>query len=72
MKTSFKIILQGSPNDLDEAGITEELLKIEGVCGVHDLHLWSMDGNYDVITIHLAVKNDIQLSQYLAIKQKLS
>lgn len=70
LKESFKIILQASPNDLDENSIKTILSEIEGVCSAHDMHSWTMDGNYHVMTIHLVVKDETPVNQYTSVKNE--
>jgi cobalt-zinc-cadmium efflux system protein len=38
---------------MDVDAITADLAGIEGVCDVHDLHLWSLTSGMDVATVHL-------------------
>ncbi len=50
------ILLQGTPADVDRERIIGEIAGIEGVSGVHDLHIWSLDEAYNVLTVHVALK----------------
>ena len=70
LKKSLTIILQGTPNDLDVDRISTLLLSISEVKEVHDCHSWSMDGQYNVLTIHLVMDRDYPLSTLATIKQK--
>ncbi|MCV9385645.1 cation diffusion facilitator family transporter [Reichenbachiella ulvae] len=66
---SFKIILQGTPSDLDLNSIKERLMSIPAVKNIHDLHTWSMDGDYHVLTVHLVLHKEKDFSQRTQIKQ---
>ena len=57
MKTAFKIILQGAPPEISVTEIEKKISAIEGIDSVHDIHLWSLDGVYNVLTIHVVLKN---------------
>lgn len=57
LRQSFKIILQGTPPDLNLDQIHEAILSVSGVDDFHDCHTWTMDGEYHVLSIHLVVKN---------------
>ncbi|TGK07387.1 cation transporter [Leptospira semungkisensis] len=48
--------LQSSPEGIDTKELQDRILKLKGVQSVHDLHLWSMDGDYHVLTLHVGVK----------------
>jgi cobalt-zinc-cadmium efflux system protein len=52
LKGVFRVILQGSPKSLNLEDIKPKLRKIESVLEIHDLHVWSMDGEYNVMTVH--------------------
>jgi cobalt-zinc-cadmium efflux system protein len=52
LKGVFRVILQGSPESLNIEKVKPAIKDIEGVLGIHDLHVWSMDGEYNVMTVH--------------------
>jgi cobalt-zinc-cadmium efflux system protein len=55
IKESFKIILQAVPNELSTDDIEKVLLVFDEIENVHDCHLWSMDGEFNIATIHIRV-----------------
>ena len=71
LKESLVIILQGAPQDISIENIHERLGDIPEVCDVHDCHIWSMDGEYHVLTVHLQLTEDYRLSELLPLKQKI-
>lgn len=67
--TSFtKIFLQGTPTGLDEEKLVKKLGAIQGVESLHDLHIWSMDGSYNIMSVHLVVKEDLGREETLRIR----
>lgn len=58
LKDSLDIFLEKVPQELDVAEIGEHLLEIEGVEGIHHLHLWSMDGQNHYATLHAVIDAD--------------
>ena len=62
LKDTFRIILQGTPDHIDESEIKMRMLSIEGVLSVHDLHLWTMDGQYNIMTVHVVVESEANTS----------
>ncbi len=56
LRQAFRIILQGIPDNVDLEEITQKIKSIPGIAGIHDLHTWSMDGHYNIMTLHLVVK----------------
>ncbi len=49
------ILLQGIPADVDREHIIGELTELSQVRDVHDLHIWSLDEEYNVLTAHVAL-----------------
>ncbi len=70
LRAVLLVFLQSTPNDFDSDGLQEDLLKINGVKGVHDIHSWSMDGVYHILSLHLVVKNDILREQQISIRNE--
>ena len=63
----FKIMLQSVPEDIPVAELTQKLTKIEGIRSIHDMHLWSLDGESHVMTLH-AVTSETDFHQ---LKEKI-
>lgn len=55
LRQSFRIILQGIPENVDVDSIRQKILNVPGVVGLHDLHTWSMDGQYNIMTVHVTL-----------------
>ncbi len=71
LKESLVIILQGAPQDISIENIHQRLEEIPEVCNLHDCHVWSMDGEYNILTIHLQLSKDYRISELKEIKQKV-
>jgi cobalt-zinc-cadmium efflux system protein len=71
LKITLKIFLQATPSDSRVVVIEKQLLAIKDVTGIHDLHLWSMDGLYHVLTVHVTVKSNITLENARHLKQDI-
>jgi len=50
-----KILLQQAPSDLDCTALQEELEKVEGLRGVHDLHVWELVDAVPIASAHISV-----------------
>lgn len=53
LKSTFKIFLQAVPENLQINELQAEILKIDGINSIHDLHIWSLDGESHVMTLHI-------------------
>ena len=49
----------------------EKILKVPGVADVHDIHTWSLDGEYNILTIHLVLKKITDLRKIKNIKDRV-
>ncbi|MBP1637420.1 MAG: cation diffusion facilitator family transporter [Bacteroidetes bacterium] len=63
-----RIILQGTPQEIEPDEIIEQLRKFEQISSIHDLHLWSVDGTYNVLTIHVVLNSTQTLTQLAELK----
>lgn len=71
LRGTFKVLLQEVPRDVDLSGLEVEIEGLEGVVSVHDVHLWSLDGEQHVITLHIVTPDAITLSHSLEIKHQV-
>jgi len=53
LKATLKILLQSTPTQVDLVALQSEIALLEPVLGIHDMHLWSLDGSHHVFTCHL-------------------
>lgn len=52
-RDSLRVLLQHAPAHLDVGEVKADLAGIDGVTGVHDVHLWTLTSDMDVLTAHL-------------------
>jgi cobalt-zinc-cadmium efflux system protein len=52
---AFRILVQAAPPEIDAGQLQDELGSIEGVWGVHDLHLWTLASGMEVASAHIQV-----------------
>lgn len=72
LKTTFNVMLQGVPADIDMETLTEKLTYIHDVKAVHDLHVWSLDSQYNIASLHAVIdKQDMSPEKLLEIKLEI-
>ncbi|MGC1507057.1 cation diffusion facilitator family transporter [Ketobacter sp.] len=70
--TTLKLFLQGVP-DKNLAGKIERKLKdVQEFQRFHHLHLWSLDGEHHVLTVHIELEADVSLEDQRDLKRRLS
>ena len=52
-RRAVRILLQAAPEHLDLDQLAGELAAIDGVVGVHDLHVWTLTSEMDAASVHL-------------------
>ena len=71
LRKSLLVILQGIPDELNIKEIRVKLIEIKAITGIHDCHAWSMDGQYNILTIHAVLDKDYKLSEQAALKSQI-
>jgi cobalt-zinc-cadmium efflux system protein len=61
LRDSVRIILEGSPAELQPKEIADAIRSIAGVRGVHDLHVWTVTSGLVVLTGHLRVEGNLSV-----------
>lgn len=62
LRESLEILMESSPADIDMETLRDDMLAVEGVRGVHDLHVWSIARSLRTLSAHL-VTDDVPVSQ---------
>lgn len=57
LKETVNIFLQGVPAHINVNAIKKDLLSINGVTAIHDIHVWSLEGETDIFTGHVVVND---------------
>jgi cobalt-zinc-cadmium efflux system protein len=57
LKDVFRVILQGTPENINIKEIEKLILGNPKILTYHDLHLWSMDGEYNIMSIHIVISH---------------
>jgi cobalt-zinc-cadmium efflux system protein len=59
LREALNILLEGVPQHISLDEVKRELSLITGVLGVHDIHIWSLEGETDILTGHIVVDESI-------------
>ena len=58
LKEAVDLFLEKSPNGISVNELSEHISEIDGVIGVHHIHIWSMDGQSNYATMHIVTNSD--------------
>lgn len=65
------VLAQHVPVGMEPAAVTSDLARIDGVCDVHDLHVWTLTSGMNVATAHLVSAPGADVEQILREGQTL-
>ena len=55
LRESSHLLLEGRPHDLEVEEVARAILTVEGVQEVHDVHLWSLGGGHNALSLHARI-----------------
>lgn len=71
LKQTLHLFLQGTPQEIDMNTLRREIESLGGVKSTHDAHLWSLDGESHVLTIHVVVETVLPMPEVQRIKDEI-
>ena len=69
LKETIVIFLQAVPPGIDIDRLEADLVQLEAVSSVHHTHIWSLDGEKHIASIHIVVNNNWDYSKAVSFKQ---
>ncbi|GAA5416745.1 cadmium, cobalt and zinc/H(+)-K(+) antiporter [Paraliobacillus ryukyuensis] len=58
-RDSIHVLMEGIPSNIDLKAVEDQLLRIDGVHEVHDLHVWSITSDFPALSCHLIVQSEV-------------
>ena len=71
LKKVVQLFLQSVPGTVDIGEIEKRLLAIEKVISIHHTHVWSLDGEHNVLTTHLVIEAAATKEDLLQIRNRV-
>jgi cobalt-zinc-cadmium efflux system protein len=71
LRQAINILLENAPESFDINLMVTDLLKVEGVRDVHDLHVWSINENLRALSAHI-ITDDVLVSAGSPIQRSLN
>jgi cobalt-zinc-cadmium efflux system protein len=62
LSQSVNLLLEGVPEGVEFDRLTKELADIEGVASLHDLHVWAVTSQKNLLSVHLVLRDDVDAS----------
>ncbi|HJS17647.1 MAG TPA: cation diffusion facilitator family transporter [Anaerolineales bacterium] len=71
IQETIEILLESTPRDVDMKKMVSDITELEGVLGVHDLHVWSITQNLRTMSAHILTE-DIPISAGTRIQERIN
>jgi cobalt-zinc-cadmium efflux system protein len=56
LRDATNVLLEGTPAHIDSGEVTKALEAVDGVLGIHDLHIWTITSGFESLSVHVRVK----------------
>lgn len=71
LKQSLRLSLDGIPEGVDVEKIKGEIAAIDGVVGIHHLHIWAMSTTENAMTVHVVLTENLTNAEVLSIRNRI-
>jgi cobalt-zinc-cadmium efflux system protein len=58
LREAINILLEGVPKHINLEAVKQDIKAIKGVLGMHDIHIWSLEGETDIFTAHVVLDDE--------------
>ena len=71
LKQTLRISLDGVPHNIEPEKIVEEIKSVIGVKDIHHLHIWALSTMQNALTVHVVLKENVDLCDICKIKSEI-
>jgi cobalt-zinc-cadmium efflux system protein len=71
LREAIDILMENTPTDIDMAALIQDIHAVDGVRGVHDLHVWSITRDMRTLSAHV-VTDDLIISEGASIQRDVN
>ena len=71
LKEILNVFLQGVPKNLSISEIEHEIIEKTGAVSAYHTHIWSLEGEKNLLSTHIIVGDEIKHEEIIAIKQNV-
>lgn len=72
VRDASDVLMEKAPRNLDPELLAARIGSIEPVCGVHDVHVWTVGEGRDLLSCHVALPANYSLLETTAVVAKIS
>jgi len=71
LRDAIDILLESTPRDVDVHAMVRDIAQVDGVLGVHDIHVWSLTQSLRTMSAHI-LTDDLHISAGAAIQHRIN
>ena len=71
MKWVVDIFLEKTPEWITHDEVLKEIKELDGILDIHHIHLWTLDGNRNYITIHALIDKKLSVPKIITLKKAI-
>ncbi|ASK61227.1 cation-efflux pump [Virgibacillus phasianinus] len=60
-KDAIHVLMEGTPKNVDLDDIIQTMEKVQGILGIHDLHVWSITSGQNALSCHAVVDGKLSI-----------
>ena len=72
LRQVLKIFLQATPDNVNIEAIRQQVLQLGEIADVHDMHVWTLDGQYHVLSAHLVLHQSRPVHELAAVRAQVN
>jgi cobalt-zinc-cadmium efflux system protein len=70
LRDAVDILLESTPRDVNIKVMVDDIIKVDGVLGIHDIHVWSLTQSLRTMSAHI-LTDDLHISAGADIQRKI-
>ncbi len=71
LRDAINILLEATPRDVDLPAMVKDIAQIDGVIGIHDIHVWSLTQSLRTMSAHI-LTDDLPISAGANIQNQIN
>jgi cobalt-zinc-cadmium efflux system protein len=71
LRDAVDILLEATPRDVNIKSMVEDIVQVDGVLGIHDIHVWSLTQSLRTMSAHI-LTDDVHISAAADIQRQIN
>jgi cobalt-zinc-cadmium efflux system protein len=72
LNKTLVLFMQAVPEGIDVSALEANILAIEKVKSIHHLHVWSLDGEHNVLTSHVVIESESTIADVQRVRKEIN